>query len=56
MWNITPSMLFVLYLFLEEVLSVLQGSEAVLFVLVLQVLVRRLEVANQILQTQAHCL
>lgn len=42
------------YLFLEEVLPVFESSQSVLLDLMLQVFTRRLEVANQILQTQTN--
>lgn len=40
------------HLLLEQDLSALERSESVLFVLVLQVLIGRLEVSDQILKTQ----
>lgn len=42
------------HLFLEEILPVLQGSQPVLLVLMFQVLIRGMEVADEVLQTQAH--
>lgn len=42
------------HLFLEEILPILQGSQPVLLVFVFQVLIRGMEVADEVLQTQAH--
>lgn len=42
------------HLFLEEILPILQGSQPVLLVFMLQVLIWGVEVADEVLQTQAH--
>lgn len=43
-------------LLLKEVLSVLKGAKFELFVLVLQLLLGRSEVENEVLQGEYHCI
>lgn len=43
------------YLLLEKVLSVLQSPHVALPLLLTLLVIRGLQVANEILQTQAHC-